>query len=374
MAANKNPDAEPRTGRAVLGDKTRNARTGTNNHALQAKTPSVRDIDKSQVKPTTLSRPRQAAPKSDGSRLQILLDSSDPLSGDVDTNPPPPPEQPYESDVFPAGVLTFDAIRPENRLKGYCDFYHNRRDENGLTRVDRELKSAQEKRFREADARVRKDLEETVWDLGLESPKKIVPLADPAHAHPVRPVAAKAPSTINSRRAASALGMASVPSSTALHRKPLSSKSVTTSTKPKVPSFMQPTKARQMPTATLASRPKAIPSSSSAAGIAASRSTLGYNKGRSVSTALHTRSKSEAPARPIARSNTTATAAPASRAVEMEKPEFVSIFDVPPEEDDGDGQLFGAVEDDGLFGRDEAIDVLDAGEEDEDDFRLELDL
>lgn len=387
---------EPRTGRAVLGNKTTNAKARTH-QTLNGKAPAVHELERSQVRPTTVSRPKPLAPKAESSKLQILLDHSDPLSDEVDTNSAPPPELPYESDVFPAGVLTFDAIRPENRMKGYYDYYHNRRDENGMTRLDREMRAMQEKRFREADARIRKDLDETEWDLGLDSPKKkLVPLPDAVDKKVARSVtaASKAPSTLTSRRAASALGMAPK-SSTTLQRKPLSGRPAAPSTEPKLPSFMQPTKAKQTAatasTSTFATRPKAPSPATTNAGVAASRSTLGYNKGRNASSALHVRSRSEVvPSPALARPITTASEAsdatitPSSCARDtavQTKPEFVSIFDTSPPgdeaaepEDGGDAALFGYVGDGAIFGTDDAVDKLAAGEEEEDDFRLELDL
>lgn len=375
-------NTEPRTGRPVLGDKTTNAKARTN-QAIIGKTPVARDLDgKAQARPNSTSRSKSSAPRTDYSKLQILLDNSDPLSGDVDTNPQPPPEQPYESDVFPAGVLTFDAARPENRMKGYYNYYHNRRDENGMTRVDREMKAKQERRFREADARIRKDMDEMTWDLGLESPKKQSVLApQDTNKRVVRPGTADkaAPSTLNARRAASALGMAPKPtSSLTTQRKALSAKPAASDKT--LPSFMQPTKARQPASSTisiLTSRPKPLTSSSTAAGIAASRSTLGYTKGRSASSALRSRSKSGAPdvARTLVRAESTAsdkTITPASYAQDTTgaKPEFVSIFDVPLEEDDVD--LFGPAGDEHLLGLSDGPGLLN--EEEEDGFRLELEL
>lgn len=375
---------EPRTGRPILGDKTTNAKTRIT-QTTAGKTPAVRELEgRSQLRSTATSRPKSSAPKTDYSRLQILLDSSDPLSDDVDTNPPPPPEQPYESDVFPAGVLTFDAARPENRMKGYYDYYHNRRDENGMTRVDREMKAKQERRFQEADARIRKDMDEVTWDLGIGSPEKKLVLAPQDTNKPiVRPGTAgkAAPSTLNARRAASALGMApkasaSIPTTT--QRRPPTTKPAGSDRS--LPSFMQPTKARQpisTATSTLVSRPK-VPASSTAAGVAASRSTLGYTKGRSASSALQSRRKPEAPApapaRAFSRSESTAsdrTITPASYARDTAetKPEFVSIFDVPLDEDDAD--LFGSTNGDALFGGEE---VLGSPDDEEDGFRLQLEL
>lgn len=368
--------AEPRTGRAVLGDKTTNARA-RNAQATNGKNGVVRDAEKSQARPTTVSRPKPHAPKSESSKLQILLDQSDPLSGEVDINPPPPPARPYESDVFPAGVLTFDAIRPENRLKGYYDYYHNRRDENGMTRVDREMRAAQEQRFKEADARIRKDVDEFGWDLGLDSPKKkIAPLQEPAVKRIVRPgAAANAPSTLTSRRAASALGMVSKPSLANLQRKPLSAKPTTATNAGRLPSFMQPTKARHTstnpnPSATTLAIPRTRATSSTAAtnaALATSRSTLGYNKGRSASSALHSRTMSrfEAPLAPT--SSTAATVF--NRSVTPTRPEFVSIFDAPPDEDQAvDAE---AESDERIFGSEDGS-LLDAGEDD--GFQLELGL
>lgn len=373
------PYAEPRTGRAVLGDKTTNAKARASQQAL-GKTPA---------KTTTVSRPKSSAPKPESSKLQILQDTSfDPLSSEPDTNAPPPEPLPYESDVWPAGVLTFDAIRPENRLNGYYEHYHNRRDENGMTRLDREMKAAQEKRFREADAKIRKDLDEDFkWDLGLlDSPKKtqqVVPARDPepVETRPVRPSGMnKAPSTINSRRAASALGMASrLPTASTIQRRPLATRSgpSTNAAPSKLPSFMQPTVSKPRPAA---AAPKAIPSST--AGLAASRSTLGYTKGRSASSAMHVagqdaRSRSEAPSRVLTRTASTASGnseaafTPASYAKGhvAARPEFVSIFDEPPKdnsEDDDDIEC-------SLFGKDvgggAAPDLHDESE-----FHLDLNL
>lgn len=378
---------EPRTGRAVLGDKTTNAKT-RNNQTINGKNAAVREIHQSKARPTTVSRNKNHAPKTESSKLQILLDHSDPLSNEPDTNPPPPRESPYESDVFPAGVLTFDAIRPENRLKGYYDFYHNRRDENGMTRVDREMKVAQDRRWKDAEGRIMKDIDEMEWDLGLDSPKKtsVVPFQDTADKKVVRPSTAnRAPSTLASRRAASVLGMASDKPSTT-QRKALSVKSTMTSDTTRVPSFMQPTKAKQTTTAStssLAIRPRA-PSA------VASRSTLGYNKGRTASSVVHShaRGKSEAPparvvaGRPVtSASDATVTPSSYARDTAAARPEFVSIFDVPPEEDEaveGEGDnrdlLFGATDEDGLFGTDDVQDSLTIGETDEKAFRFQLEL
>lgn len=384
---------EPRTSRAVLGDKTTNAKA-RNNPPTNGKNTVARDLEKSQLRPNTASRHRSHAHKAESNKLQILLDQSDPLNEDIDTNAPPPPALPYTSDVFPAGVLTFDAVRPENRMKGYYEYYHNRRDENGMTRLDREAQAMQEERFKEADAQIKKDLDETVWDLGLDSPKKSAaapkPAPDAVTKRVVRPGAtSKAPSTLNAKKAASVLGVASKPSVTNLQRKPLAAKPTSTNTG-KLPSFMQPTKATKGSTTTSATRLRIPSSAANSTGLAASRSTLGYSKGRNVSSAVHgrapTRSVSDAPSRVVSRSHTTAsgssdaTITPASYVKDnaMPKPEFLSIFDVAPDEhiDNGRPRLSRSVDDSALSSEDMgAVNPLAGiGEDDDDDFRLELNL
>lgn len=372
--------AEPRTGRAVLGDKTTNAKA-RNNPPTNGKNAAAHDLQKSQLRPNTAGRQRSQAPKADSSKLQILLDQSHPLNDDVDTNTPPPPALPYKSDVFPDGILKFDAVRPEHRMKGYHEYYHNRRDENGMTRLDREMQAMQEERFKEADAQIRKDLDDAVWDLGLDSPKKSDPAPTPAPAadavlkRVARPgMTSKAPSTLNSKRAASALGVASKPSVSNLQRKPLAA-NPTAANAGKLPSFMQPTKATQASTSVLATRPKAASSATNNTGVAASRNTLGYSKGRSASSAVRVglpfRSVSDAPSRVPASSNTTVNA----KGNTTHNPDFVSIFDValPEQVDDGYAQLSGSMDDGGTSCTDGSVDSL-AGIEDGDDFQLELSL
>lgn len=375
----------------MLGDKTTN--TKARQQAI-GKTPAIGDIEKNQLKPTTVSRTKPAATKVDSSKLQILQDiASDPLSTEPDTNPPPPEPLPYESDVWPDGVLTFDGIRPQNRLKGHFDYYHNRKDENGMTRLDREMEAAKVRRHKEAEARIREDMEQGFkWDLGLlESPnkRKTVPakVSETTDRPLVRPGATtRAPSTITSRRAASALGTAektSTTSTTNPERKPLAPRSSAATNASKLPSFMQPTRARPAPpSAVVTSRPRP----SSTAGLAASRSTIGYSKGRSASSALHegaaaqdqqhVRSRSEARSRVFSRtasaaSDTTVTPASYAKDNASPKPDFVSIFDVTPraDEDDG-GSLFGSSG--GGGGADDLFDLFGAIEHDGDEFQLEL--
>lgn len=372
---------EPRIGRAVLGDKTTNAKA-KNNPAISGKN----NVEKSQLRPNTSNRHRPLAPKSESNKLQILLDQSDPLNIEIDTNAPPPPALPYRSDVFPAGVLTFDAVRPENRMTGYYEYYHNRRDENGMTRLDREEQAMQEERFKKAEAQIRKDLDENfVWDLGLDSPKKSAPECTPtlgtvSKTVPRPGATSKVQPTLNQKRAASALGMAPKPSATSLQRKPLASKPAAAYAG-NIPSYMQPTKAKQASTSILATRTKAPTSTVNNTGLAASRSTLGYTKGRNASSAVRAvaplRSVSDAPSRVFARSNaaasstseTATTLASHATNAAMPKPEFVSIFEPTPS-----SQVHSrSMDDSDASPADSTIEPL-VGWEDDDGFQLELNL
>ncbi|KAG6356552.1 hypothetical protein INS49_014425 [Diaporthe citri] len=355
--------AEPRTERPVLGDKTTN--TKARQQAI-GKTPAIGDIEKSQVKPTTVSRPKPAANKVDSSKLQILQDiTSDPLSTEPDTNAPPPEPLPYESDVWPDGVLTFDGIRPQNRLKGHFEYYHNRKDENGTTRLDREMEAARVRRHKEAEAKIKEDMEQGFkWDLGLlESPKKkkVVPVKDLEATDKllVRPGATRAPPTIASRRAASALGMAgktpttSTTSTTNLQRKPLA---------PQIGCSYQCEQVAEL---------HAAHQGQASTAISSRRSASSALHDGAAQDQQHVHSRSEARSRVFSRTASGAsdsTVTPASYAKDnaSPKPDFVSIFDVTPRPDeDESGNLFGN-------GGGGADDLFGAIEHDEDDFQLQL--
>ncbi|KAI0024378.1 hypothetical protein F4780DRAFT_725273 [Xylariomycetidae sp. FL0641] len=273
----------PRT-RPVLGDKTTNAK------AQGAQTGNgkgtAREIEKSQKKTPGTSRVKQK-------QLQVHAEETDPVSEEeVEYCPPKPKDLPYESDVFPDGVLTFDALKPENMFKGYYNHYFNPVDEHGVSRSDRELEERTKKALEEGDRRIKEEMENLDWSIDGESElgkpggkKATLPTKDTAKgAIPKPTLTRKAPSTIRSRNAAEALAIDDGTKS--LQRK---------ATKPVVP--RQPLKKKTTPFSTQALRPNrfqnmqtpsvARRASSGLKGIEAnSRTTIGYSKGRATAAAL----------------------------------------------------------------------------------------
>jgi len=306
----------------------------------------VREIEKTQPRPATARRQTVRSPQPDSLKLDIHNDrhgGSD--AEDVEYIAPPPAEEPFKSDILAADALTFDAFKPENRLKGYYDYYYNPVDESGVSLKEKKLAEERQKAFDETDKQVSRDMEEFDWSVDdvpasrefLEDRKKqkaAASAAKTALAHrAVSRLAAKPPSTVAARKAASVLSMPSG-TSTALQpkaAKPLNSKPA---------SFL------------LAGKKKVSEAreKDSTTGVVASRTTIGYNKGRTASSLVH--SEPAGPKLPRAFTRTTSTLSSGSdttitpsrfaqkqagRSAENEdwkRLEFLSIFDVDEDEDE----------------------------------------
>lgn len=336
---------EPRTTRAPLGNKTTNAKART----VQA--PGVKDIVREIEKtsqPMTVKKAQSSAPKADASKLVVLNDPLNDEEEDIEYCPPRPKDIPYESDIFPDGVLNFDVLKPENRIKGYYDYYHNSVDDNGMTRIERQMHESQQRAFKKLDEQVKKDLDEMDWSVRDVPASKHVLKKQAASlggqstgtgARKQSRLVAKPPPTIASRKAASALSMATK----------------TSAAQPRIKAKPEMVPARGPLSLLGAKKPlsqqaPAKPTSTENSGaLAASRSTLGYTKGRSASSMVHGR-KPQTTIAPLPRSFSTASTgsdttitperyAEGQRTSESEdwrRLEFLSIFDG---EDDDDGQL-----------------------------------
>lgn len=336
---------EPRTSRAPLGNKTTNAkaRAGPTGGGVKD---IVREFEKTQAKPTTVKRPKQAAPHIETSRLEIHNDKAGPLEEeDIEYAPPQQKDIPYESDVIPRGAMTFKSLKPENMLRGYYDFYFNPVDENGVSLKEREMEEQRQRDLQRLDERVRKDMDEFDWSVGDVPESKPVKKRDTLAVDSTAKATgtlSKRPSTITSRRAVSALAMApkagSIPQPK--NRNP--------STMAKAPSYLLPArKSAQRPVLTRESSAERAPA------VAASRSTLGYSKGRTAVSAIHAPERVQKTTRTFTRTASTAssgsdtTITPARFAnSQASKPdngelskklEFLSIFDVDEDDDGGLG-------------------------------------
>lgn len=338
---------EPRTARAPLGNRTTNAKTGT----VQAGGVKglVREFEKTQEPRSTARRPRIKSPQTESFRLEVHNDKNGPLGDeeDIEYAPPRPREAPYQSDVFPDGVLTFDGLKPENRLKGYYQYYYNPIGEDGMSLKERQFIEQQQRAFKNLDDQIQKDMDEFDWTIG-DIPgskdflkKKQSTTGAAAGSKVAHQTATKPPGTIAARKAASALSMASKPT-TALQPKPVKP----VNTRPL--SFLQ--NSRKPVVRPTVPKPSV---SDATTGAAASRTTLGYNKGRTTSSMLHGRREAPNPTRTFARSSSTvssgsdSTITPArfaqrqvkdSEQDDLRRLEFLSIFDV---DEDDDGNLAG---------------------------------
>ncbi|KAI5862826.1 hypothetical protein GGS23DRAFT_569647 [Durotheca rogersii] len=277
------PMAEPHS-RAPLGNKTTNAKTN-GRQAVNVKS-AVRDVEKSQAKAPTTIRSRQKQPQAELQKLQIHAEGADPLSEEeVEYCPPRPKDLPYESDVFPDGALTFDALKPENLFRGYYDYYYNPVDEHGVPLADKQLEERNKKAMEECDRLIKEDMDKFEWSIQdeLESGKNPVLVASKgapdASLGAKKVVATKGPSTVQSRKAAGALAMDDTTKS--LQRKVARSMEASKVPVRKAGAFAIPSFKRQ-PNPPVPS----IPRKTSLEIETNSRTTIGYSKGRSTASIL----------------------------------------------------------------------------------------
>ncbi|KAL2129375.1 hypothetical protein VTI74DRAFT_7893 [Chaetomium olivicolor] len=357
--------AEPRTARAPLGNKTTNAKARAT-HQTPGVKPLGRDIEKATNRPTSNRRLKQAPPYVEAPKLEVHTDRNPLEEEEIEYAPPKPKDLPYESDVFPDGVLTFEGLKPENLFKGYYQYYHNRVDAEGKTALERQMEERKQESFKRGEEQILKDMEEFDWSVGdipeskdLFRKKKstVAPASTASTTEKSTVPGVRQPSTIASRKAASALAMPA--RATSASQTKLTKTTTPAAAKPPAKSYLLP---KRQPAQTVPQ--PTIPTRERAAAVAASRSTLGYNKGRSVSSAVHgtnsnstSRHPSAAPKpRALVRSISTAstgsdaTITPARFAQasqEWKKPDFLSIFDadedesnlggcMPPMDDDDD--------------------------------------
>lgn len=319
----------------------------------------VNNLEKTQAKPTAVKPLRHGTVDVETSKLGVHVDKAGPLEEeeDVEYAPPRTKDIPYESDIIPAGAMTFEGLKPENILKGYYDHYFNPVDGNGVPIREREMELRRQRDFKRLDERVLKDMDEFDWSIGDVPETKSMrrPLATVSEAgestlrvnkRPVPRGIPKQPPTIASRKAASALALTPKPSTTLVNARSLTSK-------PAPSVFKGPSSL--LPLNRKAQRPAITRESSTdrAAAVAASRSTLGYSKGRSTSSVIQGSNRPKTPAgspgrRTLTRSVSTAstgsdcTITPARYAQvyksgngeALKRLEFLSIFDG-DEEDDG---------------------------------------
>lgn len=361
--------AGPRN-RAVLGDKTTNAKTG----GLQ--TTKVNN-EKTQAKPPGTARPKQKQPQAETQRLQVHAEKADPLSEEEpEYCPPRPKDLPYESDVFPDGGLTFEGLKRENLFEGYYQYYFNPVGEDGKSAADKELEQRNRQALEDGDRKIQQAMNDLDWSIKDVPDTNDSPRKKPAAPASKQPSKANVPprggltrrplSTLASRNAAEALSIDD------------GTKSLQRKTARAAPAIRVPKK-KTTPTAMPSLRAARQPALAKKSSMeirkieANSRSTIGYNKGRATASALAQRStkptvrpgQAKPKASILPRSETTTSAGSdetitptrfartgaSTTAEDLEwkaRVPFLSIFS--PEDDDGLGGIGGgppgALEDD----------------------------
>ncbi|KAK2679143.1 hypothetical protein RAB80_004324 [Fusarium oxysporum f. sp. vasinfectum] len=269
--------------RAPLGNKTTNAKA--KNGQLGGVKNIIQGIEQTQLKPTAQKpkqRPVDLAP------LEIRLKEEqkpiEPQEEEPEYAPPKPKDLPYESDCFPKDMLTLEGLKKENILKGYYQHFYNPVDDDGVSRQDREFAETMKKVAAKAEERNKQeraaltfnidDLSDT--EVQIKAPAPTATIADSGRK--VKGIRTKQPSSLASRRAASALSIHSDASSNSK----ASSVARTTKIRKPLTSLYQSKK----PVARSVVPAKTSPAES-ATGVAASRTTIGYNRGRSASSMVN---------------------------------------------------------------------------------------
>ncbi|CZR69163.1 uncharacterized protein PAC_19063 [Phialocephala subalpina] len=266
--------------RAPLGAKTTNAKA----KAFQTPGPTLgKELEKAQPKQQTSARRPKKLIHADAVKLEVHGDESPLNERDVEYCPPKPKELPFEDDAFPNGCLDYSALKPENMMRDIYQSYYQPMLKRQAAKHEKKTQEDYETSQKELEESVRKMMEED-WTIG-DVPETFRHLRkkqgqsqdqpqSKATEQTTKPttMSIKGPATIVSRKAASSLSVATKGA-------PLAPKA--SNPAPKV-SFLSKPKPQLAPS---------VPSNASTmrhnAATAASRSTIGYTKGRSASGALN---------------------------------------------------------------------------------------
>ncbi|CAH0053452.1 unnamed protein product [Clonostachys solani] len=331
--------------RAPLGNKTTNAK------ARAGQVGGTKNIEKSQAKPTTVQKPKPKVISQGPLQIEADTKSFDPLEDEPEYAPPKPKDLPYESDLLPPGGLTFEGLKKENLLRGFYQQFHNPVDDNGVSRKEKRFNEEMKLVMDKAIEKNNRDLEALDWNVSdTPEPPKLIQrkpdapeVAETKMGRKVRGTGhSRQLSTITSRKAASALSM-QPPSGRPQLPRPTSAMSAG-----RRPLSSLVSGQRTVRQAERSTRPQSAASNS---GEVASRTTIGYSKGKSASSLVHARETASTAARGQTMTKTRvlrdvdphSTITPAraqeagltgARPSQTVRPQFTSIFGQDDEEDD----------------------------------------
>ncbi|KAJ5743938.1 hypothetical protein N7533_008808 [Penicillium manginii] len=266
---------EPRN-RAPLGVKTNNQK---------ARAPQTPAPFGGALKPGNTNRRASTVRKKTGPVLQqsqtkVFTEAPQDDVPDIEYMPPKPKDLPDLPDDITYDT-TFPQFRPRNRALGLESVY-------GKQQVGRDGLTQRQRKFREDSLRCDKMAEEMIMKqldtITLNEPSEDelmkAPMPQPRSTRSRTPVSTttrhtRTVSTLRSREAASALASAPTPSAAPARVAPASKSRLPSA----LPSALMPRKKTRVPT-----NPSSMRNTAAAA---ASNSTLGYSKGRSVSSTLN---------------------------------------------------------------------------------------
>lgn len=354
-----------------MGAKTTNAKA--RNGQTTGVKGMVKEIEKTQLKQPTVQKAKPRSLHQVGAKRDNFGPPDD--GEEPEYAPPRPVDLPYESDLLPKEGLSMEGFKKENLFRGYYEHFINPVDGNGVSRRDKQFNDEMKKVMEMAVQKNEKDLEDLDWNISdaRESGKLIKQKPDPPEVAEAK-MATKTrgnpgqrqASTIRARKAASAL---SAPGEA--QKKPVARQAVSAAPSRRPLSTLiagqRATKAGQQAAKT--------PSTNNSTAEVASRTTLGYSRGKSASGMVHSRAQSQPtlPGRttktPIPRDDEidlTMTPARARRAgldgshaqAGEARPHFASIFD-----QDGDDEDLGPLAGPAM-----------AEEDEEEDFEIKLEI
>lgn len=262
--------------RAPLGIKTTNAKTKV------FQTPALdKDLGKTQVKATSTRRSKPKTSQTETVKLSVSGDDTGPLEErEVEYAPPKSNPLPYDSEDFPDGHLKYDMLKGPNLMRGWQRHYFNPTDENGVNLKEKQYEAECAQAMSENDKKILRAIEETDWSVGdvpetfanFRRMKQNLPKIDSCEPTKKSALQSRRAGTIDSRKAASALSVAPrVP-----HLPKVSTAAIAT----------KPTYFLKRPRNHVVSAPSNPAPMLHTAAAAASRSTIGYKKGRNASTVL----------------------------------------------------------------------------------------
>jgi hypothetical protein len=245
-------------------------------------------MQKTAARPTSTRRQKIRVSNAEPIKLDVHADMKDPLEEiEVEYCPPRSKDLPYESDVFPEGCINLDCLKSPNFMRNWHSYYMNPVDEEGVSLKERDFEAKREQAGKETDEMILRALEEEEWTIGDvpgvsanfgKDRSKVQPKDKSNETSRARlPTSTKGPGTIASRSAAS---MLSIPPKGQAATPAIASAAA----KSKPTSFLARGRAGNKVTgATTASATRYTPA------VAASKSTIGYSKGRNASNVLHMR-------------------------------------------------------------------------------------